>query len=72
MRVKLVKIGNSLGVRLPKTVIEECHLSPELDLIPKDNAIILKTISMPREGWKDSIQAEIDRRPVSSIGEWEW
>ena len=36
MIVKLIKIGNSLGIRLPKAIIEECHLQPELILIPKE------------------------------------
>jgi len=72
MKVKLIKIGNSLGVRLPKSVIEECHLQPELILIPKENGVELKSISIPREGWKDAIQADIEGRPVAPLGEWEW
>ena len=72
MKVKLIKIGNSYGIRLPKTVIEESHLRSELELIPKENGVILKSVAAPREGWKDAIQADIDKRPVSAIGEWEW
>ena len=72
MKVKLIKIGNSLGVRLPKAIIEECHLSPELTLVPKDHGIELLSISVPREGWKDSVRSEIENRPVAPLGEWEW
>ena len=72
MKVKLVKIGNSMGVRLPKTVIEECHLLPELELIPKNNSITLQSIKVPRDGWKDAIKDDISKHPMSSLGEWEW
>ena len=72
MKVKLVKIGNSMGIRLPKTVIEECHLQSELELIPQKEGVFLKSVKKPREGWKEAIEVEIEKRPMSSLGEWEW
>ena len=41
MQVKLVKIGNSYGVRLPKTVIDSCEFSDDLDLTIKGKSVVL-------------------------------
>ena len=53
MRTKLIKIGNSFGVRLPKTVIEECSLKEELNLSVRQGAVIITPIIPPRMGWKE-------------------
>jgi len=51
--LKLIQIGNSRGVRLPKTVIEKYHFSEELDMIETDEGIIIKAKSEPRKGWNE-------------------
>lgn len=57
MRVKLVKIGNSRGVRLPKAVIEEAGLGDRLDLEVRDGAVVLRSAERPREGWAEAAAA---------------
>ena len=72
MRTKLVKIGNSFGVRLPKTVIEACGFSSDLDLTVKGKSVVLTADKQPRQGWRESIQDEISSKPLRYLGEWEW
>ena len=72
MQTKLVKIGNSYGVRLPKTVIDSCEFSSELELVVKGKSVVLTAEKQPRIGWKESIQSEIDSKPLRYLGEWEW
>jgi antitoxin component of MazEF toxin-antitoxin module len=36
MKTKLVRIGNSRGVRLPKPMIEEARLADEVDVHVRD------------------------------------
>ena len=57
MRVHLVKIGNSRGVRLPKAVIEEAGLGERLDLKVRDGAVILRSARKPRGGWAEAAAA---------------
>ena len=72
MKIKLVKIGNSYGIRLPKTVIEECSLKNELNLAVHQGALIITPIIPPRMGWKELLQDEVNAHPVRAEGEWEW
>jgi len=58
MQVNVVKIGNSKGIRIPKKVLDQCHVDDVLELTVKDNDILLTPVhKKPREGWAESIQA---------------
>ncbi len=54
VRTKLVQIGNSRGVRLPKPLIEEARLSDEVELRVRNGAIIVASAAQPRSGWADA------------------
>jgi antitoxin MazE len=51
MRSKLVRIGNSRGVRLPKAVIEHAGLRDVVDIEFEDGAVIIRCGDRPRAGW---------------------
>ena len=72
MQAKLVKIGNSYGVRLPKSVIESCEFSSDLELTVKGKSVVITSEKQPRMGWKEAIQEEINLKPLRYLGEWEW
>jgi antitoxin MazE len=57
MHASLVKIGNSRGVRLPKTVIEAAGLKDDLDLDVRDGAVIVRNAKTLRDGWADAAAA---------------
>jgi len=57
MKTKIVKIGNSRGVRIPKSFIEESGLQNEVELEINDGRIIIKPISKPRETWSMSFRS---------------
>jgi antitoxin MazE len=54
MKSRLVRIGNSRGVRLPKPLIEEAGLTEEVDFRARDGAIIIARATRPRAGWADA------------------
>jgi antitoxin MazE len=54
MRARLVRIGNSRGVRLPKPVIEEAGLSEDVEIRVKDGAVVITPAARPRTGWADA------------------
>ena len=72
MKTKLVKIGNSYGIRLPKVVIDTCDLKSDLDLVVKGKSILITATKQPRMGWAQAIQDEVSSRPLGHIGEWQW
>ena len=52
MQIKLVQIGNSKGIRIPKKILNQCRIENQLDLQVQADKIILKPLkSGPREGW---------------------
>jgi antitoxin MazE len=54
MKTKLIRIGNSRGVRLPKTIIEQAGLTEEVVLEVRDGAVIIARAALPRRGWADA------------------
>jgi len=72
MRVKLVQIGNSTGVRLPKSVIQACGFESEIELTLRDRTVILTVPQADRTVWGDLIQDSIRQKPIQEKGEWEW
>jgi len=57
MKVKLVRIGNSRGIRIPKGLLEQCGLQEAADLrIEKDRLVIVREHS-PRRGWEEAFIA---------------
>lgn len=54
MKTRLVRIGNSRGIRLPKLVIEEAGLSDEVELRVRRGAIVIAPAAGPRVGWGEA------------------
>ncbi len=54
MKTRLVRIGNSRGIRLPKPVIEEAGLSDEVELRVRPGAIVIAPAAGPRAGWAEA------------------
>jgi antitoxin MazE len=59
IRTHIVKIGNSQGIRLPKTLIEQGGLAAEreVEVSVQDNALVIRAARHPREGWDAMFQA---------------
>lgn len=56
MEVPVINIGNSKGIRLPKSILEQYNISDTLELILEKGKIILKPKSVPRKGWEKSFK----------------
>ena len=82
MKTRLVRIGNSRGVRLPKAIIAQAGLTEEVELGVRDVAIIVARATSARSGWADAArqmrQRDEDRllAPLTPTRfdekEWEW
>jgi antitoxin MazE len=57
----VVKIGNSQGIRIPKTILEQCHLNRNVELEPVGNHLVVRSAAKPREGWDEAFQAMTQR-----------
>ncbi len=54
MKARIVRIGNSRGVRLPKPLIAEAGLSEEVEIRARDGAIVISSAAHPRDGWGEA------------------
>lgn len=82
MKARLVRIGNSRGIRLPKPVIEEAGLVEEVDLRVRKGAVVITAVAEPRAGWAAAARRARPRRddrllddPTASRfddEEWRW
>ena len=53
MKTKLVQIGNSRGIRIPKTMIKDAKLLDEVEISVKEDSIIITSIEKCRTGWAE-------------------
>ena len=56
MEVQLIKIGNSKGFRISKTILERYNITDKMELILEKNQLVLRPISEPRKGWNLAFQ----------------
>ena len=55
-RERLVRIGNSKGIRLPKPLIEQAGLTEEVELQVRGSTIIIAARKSPRSDWAEAAQ----------------
>jgi antitoxin MazE len=57
MKVKLVRIGNSRGIRIPKAVLEQCGFQEAADLRVEKDRLVITREHHPRQGWEEAFIA---------------
>ncbi len=56
METSIIKIGNSRGLRLSKTILEKYHIQDKVELILEKGQIILRPIESPRKNWEEKFK----------------
>jgi antitoxin MazE len=56
METSIIKIGNSKGLRLSKTILEKYNIKDKVELILEKGQIILKPIASPRKNWENEFK----------------
>jgi antitoxin MazE len=54
MVAKIIAIGNSRGIRLPKQVIEELALSDVVEIETRGQEVIIRSAKDVHDGWEAS------------------
>jgi len=60
MKVSIVKIGNSKGLRLSKTILEKYNFQDSVEMILEDEQIVIRPITKSREGWDEAFKSMND------------
>ena len=84
MKVNVIRIGNSQGIRIPKPVLEQCHLGATVELEVRKDHLVIRPSERARSGWGDAFRqmaARGDDAMIDEAGarqtewertEWEW
>jgi antitoxin MazE len=56
MRARIVKIGNSQGIRIPKPLLEQLKINEDVEIEVENDQIIIRPVSNPRVGWDDAFR----------------
>ena len=82
MKAHIVPIGNSKGIRIPRAVLDLCHIRNAVTLSVKGDAIVIRPMKRrSRDGWEAAFKAMhdagedrllIDDRLDLDVDPWEW
>jgi antitoxin MazE len=82
MKRRIVPIGNSRGIRIPKAILEQCRIEDEVELQTKGDQIIISPVKRTaRQGWDQAFKKMTERgedRPLIDdqvdldSNNWEW
>ena len=83
VKTRIVRIGNSQGVRIPKILLDQTNLGEEVELEVEQGRIVIRASRPLREGWDkqfklmadtgdDSLLDEDLTATIWDEDEWEW
>lgn len=61
MKARIIRVGNSRGVRLPKPLLEEAGLPDEVEIRAEPGRIIIQSAVRPRAGWAAAARQMAER-----------
>jgi antitoxin MazE len=82
MKTKLIPIGNSRGIRIPKPMIKEANLLDDVEIKVIEGSIIITSLGKIRNGWSEYAK-ELNKREEDKLiinettnkfddNEWNW
>jgi antitoxin MazE len=77
IKTRLVKIGNSQGVRIPKLILDQLNLSSDVELEVQADHLIVRPSTHPRADWSEQFRQMAERGDDqlldadASLTEWE-
>ena len=82
IKTRIIKIGNSRGIRIPKPLIEQASLGDEVEITIQRHQLVIRSAASPRSGWSDCFRDMTGRgddqlldEAVPTLwdaGEWKW
>ena len=82
MKARIVRVGNSRGIRIPKLLLDQAGLAEDVELHAEPGRIVIEAIGRPRAGWEDAAREMAARGDDGLLEaatptafddeEWEW
>lgn len=81
-KTRIVKIGNSRGIRVPKLLLDQAQLPDEVEVRAEPGRLVVQATRRPRTGWAKAARAMRERAHDALLDEptatrfdreaWEW
>jgi antitoxin MazE len=83
MRSRIIKIGNSQGLRIPKPILEQTGIMDDVEIEVGKSQIIIRPVKNVRDGWDAAFKIMGDKRDDEPVidehishswdnEEWQW
>ncbi len=84
IKTRIVKIGNSRGIRIPKVLLDQAKLGDEIEIEVQGDKLIVRPVRNPRQGWDEQfvemarlgddklLDSEVVSLSSWDKDEWEW
>lgn len=82
IRTRIVKIGNSQGIRIPKLLLEQSGIHAEVEIEVQGDHLTIRTASQARTGWDEAFATMAEQHDDVLLDEvnatdwdqteWEW
>ena len=81
-KTRIVRIGNSRGIRVPKGLLEQAQLPEEVELQAEHGRLVVRAAQGPRTGWAAAAKAmhaqgddqllDVPTRTRFDEKDWQW
>ncbi len=82
VKTRIVKIGNSQGIRIPKAWLEHAQLGEDVEVSVQPDRLVIRPAHRPRHNWDEQFRAMAERGDDQLLDqailtawdtdEWEW
>ena len=84
MRTRIVKIGNSQGIRIPKALLDQTGLCEEVEIQAQGASLVVAAAHHPRSGWDEAfrgmalehddrlLDGDVSTAESFDTEDWEW
>ena len=82
IRTRIIKVGNSQGIRIPKPLLEQSGIDKEVEIEVHEDRLIIRAARRSRVGWDESFAAMAEQKDDVLLDdaiattwdsvEWEW
>ena len=59
VKTRIIRIGNSQGIRIPKPLLEQSGITGEVELEIEEGKIIIHAVEAPRRAWDEAFAAMV-------------
>ena len=60
-KTRIVQIGNSRGIRVPKALLDQARLPEDVELVAEPGRLVVRAARRPRAGWADAARLMRER-----------